>query len=71
MRRKDLGSANRARYKSISKSEYIKKFCGGKYSEFIAKKLPREFRQDAYHDITVHFDDERELEIVDSFYIGD
>ena len=56
-------------YKSISEINYIKQYCGGKYTNF--KLEPCYLEQTAWCDNTYYVDDERQLAIEDSFYIVD
>ena len=56
-------------YKSISEINYVKQYCGGKYSN--VKLEPCYFEQTAWYDNTHYADDERQFVIEDSFYIGD
>jgi hypothetical protein len=55
--------------KEISMVDYIKAYCGGKYSNFKLKMASR--RQVPFYDITYYEDTERRLLVVDKFYIGD
>lgn len=56
-------------YKSISEINYIKQYCGGKYTNF--KLRPCYLEQTVCYDNTYYVDDERQIIIEDSFYIGD
>lgn len=55
--------------KEISMIDYIKAYCGGKYSNFRLKITSR--RQVPFYDITYYEDTERGLLVVDKFYVGD
>lgn len=64
-----MGSGYTGINKSISEINYIKQYCGGKYTNF--KLEPCYLEQTAWYDNTYYVDDERQLAIEDSFYIGD
>lgn len=55
--------------KEISKIDYIKAYCDGKYSNF--KLEMTRLEQVPFYDITYYEDTERGLLVVDELYIGD
>ena len=62
---------DRTNYKEMTIGKYLKLYCGNKWSIFKAKNLEHKFEQTAYYDLNTYYDDENQIVIEDSFYIGD
>lgn len=61
----------RATYRTMSTTAYIREYCHNNMAEFRKKDLPTEYEQTAYYDITYYYDDENRIEIVSAYYLGD
>lgn len=60
-------------YTRMDEITYIKKFCNGKYSEYLkrTKGFRSKYEQTAYHDRTYIYDDENKIEVCSEYYLGD